>query len=83
MNSSARGGEGGGIDCIWLTILIDVRQAQGFRADAVQYNAVLGALMESGSLPAQLKALQLFQVALRQGILRCARRMLPRFGMLS
>ena len=49
-------------------------QAQGFRADGAQYSAVLAALMAAGVLPAQLKALQLFQTALRQGILRCTLR---------
>lgn len=56
-------------------------QAQGFRADGAQYSAVLVALMAAGVLPAQLKALQLFQTALRQGILRCAPlRWKQRFG---
>ena len=46
-------------------------QAQGFRADVAQYGAVLGVLLDCGVLPAQLKAMQLFQVAARQGLLRC------------
>ena len=46
-------------------------QAQGFRADMAQHSAVIGSLMDCGVLPAQLKAMQLFQVLARQGLLRC------------
>lgn len=48
-------------------------QAQGFRADTAQYGAVLSVLTDCGVLPAQLKAMQLFQIAARQGLLRCGR----------
>jgi hypothetical protein len=45
-------------------------QAQGHRPDAVVYNLVIETLTRSGIQSAQLKAVQLFLAASRQGQLR-------------
>lgn len=56
----------------WKQALITMERAQGggLRPDAGVYNAVLGALWDSGRLPALRKASQLLLAAQRQGALR-------------
>lgn len=49
---------------------LDEMQAQGHRPDVGVYNVVIEALTRSGVLSAQLKAAQIFQLAMRQGQLR-------------
>ena len=48
----------------------DKMQSQNHRPDAGVYNVIVEVLGRSGTLPASLKAIQLFLAASRQGQLR-------------
>ena len=52
----------------------EMMQQQGFRPDACVYNVVLEALVSSGLVSAQVKAVQLCAAAVSRGELACAGR---------